>query len=82
MLLVLSSAAAAALDLTNIERRIAREPAYRSKPRYCRRFCGDGHERRLFDEHRRLSAPPWQQCTSIAFGTGVGENAMGSYGQI
>jgi hypothetical protein len=35
MLLALSSAAAAAVDLTNIERRIAREPAYQNKPKYC-----------------------------------------------
>jgi hypothetical protein len=35
MLMALSSAATAAVDLTNIERRIAREPAYRSKPKYC-----------------------------------------------
>lgn len=35
ILLALSSAAAAAVDLTKIERTIAREPAYRDKPKYC-----------------------------------------------
>src|SRR5947209_1305957 len=34
-LLALSSAAAAAVDLANIERRIAREPTYQNKPKYC-----------------------------------------------
>jgi hypothetical protein len=35
MLLALSSAANAAVDLTIVERKIVKEPVYRSKPKYC-----------------------------------------------
>jgi hypothetical protein len=48
MLLALSSAAAAAVDLTNIERRIAREPAYRSKPKYCLLVLGPEAKKRVW----------------------------------
>jgi hypothetical protein len=48
MLLALSCTAAAALDLANIERRIAREPAYRSKPRYCLLVLGPEAKTRVW----------------------------------
>jgi hypothetical protein len=35
MLLALSSTASAAVDLSSIERKIVKEPAYRSQPKYC-----------------------------------------------
>jgi hypothetical protein len=35
MMLLVSSAASAAVDLTKIERKLVKEPAYRSKPKYC-----------------------------------------------
>jgi hypothetical protein len=48
MLLALSSAAAEAVDLSNIERRIAREPAYRSKPKYCLLVLGPEAKTRVW----------------------------------
>jgi hypothetical protein len=48
MLLALSSAATAAVDLTNIERRIARELAYRSKPKYCLLVLGPEAKTRIW----------------------------------
>jgi hypothetical protein len=47
MLLALSSAAAA-VDLTSIARRIAREPAYRSKPKYCLLVLGPEAKTRIW----------------------------------
>jgi hypothetical protein len=47
ILLALSSAAAAA-DLTNIERRIEREPAYQSKPKYCLLVFGPEAKTRIW----------------------------------
>jgi hypothetical protein len=42
------SSAAAAVDLSKIERRIAKEPAYRSKPKYCLLVLGPGAKTRVW----------------------------------
>jgi hypothetical protein len=48
MLLALSSVAAAAVDLAKIERTIAREPAYRGKPKYCLLMFGPEAKTRVW----------------------------------
>ena len=48
LLLVLSSAAAAAVDLTSVDRRVAREPAYRSRPKYCLLVFGPEAKTRIW----------------------------------
>jgi hypothetical protein len=48
ILLAFSSAGVAAVDLTNIERRIEREPAYRSKPEYCLLVLGPEAKTRVW----------------------------------
>lgn len=46
--LILSTAARAAVDLTTIERKIAKEPAYRSKPKYCLLVLGPKAKTRVW----------------------------------
>jgi hypothetical protein len=48
MLLIVSAAANAAPDLTKIERRIVKEPAYRSKPKYCLLVLGPEAKTRIW----------------------------------
>ncbi len=48
ILLALSSVTTAAVDLAKIERRIAREPVYRSKPRYCLLVLGPEAKTRVW----------------------------------
>lgn len=48
MLLAVSSAADAAVDLTHIERSIACEPAYQSKPKYCLLIIGPEAKTRVW----------------------------------
>lgn len=48
MVLVVSSAASAAADLTTIERKIVKEPAYRSKPKYCLLVLGPEAKTRVW----------------------------------
>jgi hypothetical protein len=46
--LVLSTAASAAVDLTKIERKIVQEPAYRTKPKYCLLVLGPEAKTRVW----------------------------------
>jgi hypothetical protein len=46
--LLVSSAASAAVDLTQIERKIVKEPAYRSKPKYCLLVLGPEAKTRVW----------------------------------
>jgi len=46
--LVLSSTAGAAVDLATMERKIAKEPAYRSKPKYCLLVLGPEAKTRVW----------------------------------
>ncbi len=48
MVLLLSSAANAAVDLAKIERKIAKEPAYRNKPKYCLLVLGPEAKTRVW----------------------------------
>ena len=48
MMLVVSSAASAGLDLTTIERKLAKEPAYRAKPKYCLLVFGPESKTRIW----------------------------------
>ena len=48
LLLILSSAAVAGVDLATVERHIAREPAYRSKPKYCLLVLGPEAKTRIW----------------------------------
>jgi hypothetical protein len=48
MLLIVSTAATAAVDLTKIERKIIKEPAYRSKPKYCLLVLGPEAKTRVW----------------------------------
>jgi hypothetical protein len=48
MLLALSPTAVAAMDLSQIERKIVKEPAYRSKPRYCLLVLGPQAKTRIW----------------------------------
>jgi hypothetical protein len=48
MLLALSSAASAAVDLSKIERKIAKEPRYRFKPKYCLLVLGSEAKMRVW----------------------------------
>jgi hypothetical protein len=48
LVLLVSSAASAAVDLAKIERTIVKEPAYRSKPRYCLLVLGPEAKTRVW----------------------------------
>ncbi len=48
MLTALCSGASAAVDLTTIERKLVKEPAYRSKPRYCLMVLGPEAKTRVW----------------------------------
>lgn len=48
MVLLLSSAASAAVDLTTIERKIGKEPAYHSQPKYCLLVLGPEAKTRVW----------------------------------
>ncbi len=48
MLSVVCSGASAAVDLTKIERKLVKEPAYRSKPRYCLLVLGPEAKTRVW----------------------------------
>lgn len=48
LLLALSSTAVAALDLSKIERKIVKEPAYRDKPKYCLLMFGPEAKTRVW----------------------------------
>jgi hypothetical protein len=48
IMLLISSAASAAVDLAKIERKIVKEPAYRSKPKYCLLVLGPEAKTRVW----------------------------------
>jgi hypothetical protein len=48
VILAVSAAPAAAIDLTRIDRTIAKEPAYQSKPKYCLLVFGSDAKTRIW----------------------------------